>query len=1102
MVAATVKPDGNDRPSATQSSAPSAANPTRTSEPIAPANPGTATAAGPPSSGPTQLRDPERYQIIGEHGRGGLGRVSRAHDRELGRDVAIKELISRGHVSEVRFLREAVITARLEHPGIVPVHEAGRWPDGTPFYAMKLVAGRSLRELIAERATVDERIGLLHHVIAVADAIAYAHGRNIIHRDLKPANVIVGDFGETIVIDWGLAKDLTSSEESAVGGGPFRVNRDDELTAAGSVLGTPAYMAPEQERGEQVDQRADVFAIGGMLWQLCALQKLPPSAPHLRHRILRRAGIDKDLVAIIDKALDPAPDRRYPDAGALAADLKAFKSGARIAARSYSLFAMLGHWTRRHRALAMSVVAVSALAAAGSLLYVRNIAAERDRAEASNNRLILEHAKSLLQNDPTAAFDLLQTYAGTDAQRVAMLRAQAQGLGLSLLRTRPHMRVVWFAHSLADGSLVTLGADGTVTKTLATGPTSASTRVIASGVTPQSTLDYSEARHLLAYACDATAICLLDIEAEQLRAPPAAVSAIAPAALAFSPSGDQLAAISSHGETSVWQLTNDGPPVLRYQADLGAAAELRFIDEHTLAAHASDQIHLLDLHVPGQPVKANELTIPGASHVSSRDDLMAVGTTGGTLTIIDTRHATIVRRETICKGTVNAVLIMPGSQTIAYGCQDGDAGLWDLSQNTRSVVGYIEGGAAIVAGSSDARYLLVGGTNGRILIYDFTTQMVSWYLGHTVPISALLPPTPAYPYVVSADQAGIIRTWRPRRATVRVAIKTGLRMSRAILLPRNGPLIATGDGSTIPWYTHDGASGELPGHDPRHFLIALSYTRPRFALFGLDDEVEVWAFDTRSSHQTLKLSRTPTAAAFTSDGDHLVAGSRDGSIAEWSLEDQTHRELGTVHEPIQIMRVVPETGNIAITTVSGRVWLADGTTVRLLGNEASSILQAVRSNDSRWLAVGTASGVVRLYNLVTGESIMVFHAASEIKFLEFSPDSRELAIATDDKLTTMAIAVPDTDRIPSRDPPRAMRWHEVPLMARFASFSNDNKWLAVTCDHGDIWFYDREDDRWIYFSTGTANVTFGRFSDDSAYFAASTGNGRALLIAMHEGEFQ
>ena len=323
MVVTTVKPGGKNDLSDTQPAGPSPVAPTRTSDPLSAAEPGLDLDPARPVA-TSQLRDPDRYHIIAEHGRGGLGRVSRAHDRELGRDVAIKELLSRGQVGEVRFLREALITARLEHPGIVPVHEAGRWPDGTPFYAMKLVSGRPLRDLIAERTTVTERIGLLHHVIAVADAIAYAHGRHIIHRDLKPANVIVGDFGETIVIDWGLAKDLTTTEDSAASGGPPRSRQDDGLTSAGSVLGTPAYMAPEQERGEHVDQRADVFAIGAMLWELCALQKVPPTEPQLRHRMLRRAGIDQDLATIIDKALEPDPQRRYPDAGALAADLKAF----------------------------------------------------------------------------------------------------------------------------------------------------------------------------------------------------------------------------------------------------------------------------------------------------------------------------------------------------------------------------------------------------------------------------------------------------------------------------------------------------------------------------------------------------------------------------------------------------------------------------------------------------------------------------------------------------------------------------------------------------------------------------------------------------------
>lgn len=150
-----MKLDPDELPLPTRPASPPALGPTHTSEPLTTPEPASSRTA-------TRFRDPERYHI-GEHGRGGLGRVSRSHDRDLGRDVAIKKLLSRGSISEVRLLREALITASLEHPGIVSVHEAGRWPDGPSLYAMKRVSGRPLRELIAERTTVDQRIGLLHH---------------------------------------------------------------------------------------------------------------------------------------------------------------------------------------------------------------------------------------------------------------------------------------------------------------------------------------------------------------------------------------------------------------------------------------------------------------------------------------------------------------------------------------------------------------------------------------------------------------------------------------------------------------------------------------------------------------------------------------------------------------------------------------------------------------------------------------------------------------------------------------------------------------------------------------------------------------------------
>jgi WD40 repeat protein len=413
----------------------------------------------------------------------------------------------------------------------------------------------------------------------------------------------------------------------------------------------------------------------------------------------------------------------------------------------------------------------------------------------------------------------------------------------------------------------------------------------------------------------------------------------------------------------------------------------------------------------------------------------------------------------------------------------------------------------MVAATADGRYLFIGGVNGKILTYDFTTQMLSSYLGHTARISVLLPPSPGAPYVVSGDTSGLMRTWLPPETAVRVAIKSTVPMSRAVLLPNKGPLIGTGAattgaGTTIPWYTHDGASGELQGHKPQHSSLAMSNTQPRFVMFGVDDEIELWSFEPRSINRTLKTQRSPTAAVFRADGAHLVIGSRDGHLTEWSIENETQHELGAVHEPIVIIRIIPKTGMLAIATASGAIWLADATSMRLLGKEASSILSMSRSNDSRWLATGTTRGVAHLYDLETGESTVVRQATSNIPVVEFSPDSQELVMVDDEKIVTIATPTSHPGRAPRGPGDPAMRWHEIELLARGLALSPDNRWFAVTCDHGDIWFYQRERDRWVYMPTGTANVPFGRFSDDSAYFAASDASGRALLVDMHSDIFR
>ncbi len=282
----------------------------------------------------------DRYQLGAVLAEGGLATVRDAHDVVLDRKVAVKQLRDRDPGLSMRFMREARLTSRLLHPGIVPVYDLGLADDGTPSYAMKWVAGRSLAEAIARAGGLDERLALVPAVIAIAEAIAYAHSQRVIHRDLKPANVMLGAFGEVVVIDWGLALEMDEVEDAVA---PQREMRpaDPRLTTIGSVLGTPYYMPPEQARGERVDHRADIYAVGAILYQLAAgappydQRGVPPTvakepvwsqvaAGPPRPITSVVSGVPPELTAIIERAMARSSDDRYASASELATALAAF----------------------------------------------------------------------------------------------------------------------------------------------------------------------------------------------------------------------------------------------------------------------------------------------------------------------------------------------------------------------------------------------------------------------------------------------------------------------------------------------------------------------------------------------------------------------------------------------------------------------------------------------------------------------------------------------------------------------------------------------------------------------------------------------------------
>ncbi|MDB4956775.1 MAG: serine/threonine protein kinase [Myxococcales bacterium] len=354
--------------------------------------------ASSPAIGVTDLKivDADRYTSRKELARGGMGKIVTAFDRRLQRTVAIKEMRGQSADFIARFEREILLTARLEHPSIVTIHEAGQWPSGELFYAMRLVPGRSLDEKIAKCSTLEQRLALVPHVIAVADALAYAHQQRVIHRDLKPQNVMVGEFGETVVIDWGLAKQLDSSRASTASISQTAVSAQTEL---GAVLGTPMYMPPEQAAGLVTDERADVYAIGAILYHVLAgkppyegastdvvaavKRGPPPDVEQLQ------PGIAPDLLAIVRRAMAPRPQDRYPSARELADDLRAFHAGRLVGAYRYSTRDLVKRWLRRHRApVGVAVIAMAALLGVAGVSVYRIVSA---RGVAEVQRELAEH---------------------------------------------------------------------------------------------------------------------------------------------------------------------------------------------------------------------------------------------------------------------------------------------------------------------------------------------------------------------------------------------------------------------------------------------------------------------------------------------------------------------------------------------------------------------------------------------------------------------------------------------------------------------------------------------------------------------------------------
>jgi serine/threonine protein kinase len=311
-----------------------------------------------------------RYRLLERVARGGMGVVYAAEDEKLERRVALKVLDVPGTDGDLanRLMREARVLARLEHPGIVPVHDVGTLADGRVFYTMKFVEGQRLDKFIEGVESVQDRLRLF---LRICEAVAFAHARGVLHRDLKPANIMVGPFGEVLVMDWGLAKILrgeqpgvplaadpeaTILERAKQPGEASDSTKSSVITGHGTVMGTPGYMSPEQARGdvELLNARSDIYSLGALLRFL--LTGRPEVAP-----LPNGSRMDKSLAAICAKAADASPTERYPNVQEMALDVSRYLDGLAVGAHRESVFEKAARFYRRYRFFILLIAAYLAM---------------------------------------------------------------------------------------------------------------------------------------------------------------------------------------------------------------------------------------------------------------------------------------------------------------------------------------------------------------------------------------------------------------------------------------------------------------------------------------------------------------------------------------------------------------------------------------------------------------------------------------------------------------------------------------------------------------------------------------------------------------------
>lgn len=961
----------------------------------------------------------ELYAFGPEIARGGMGRILTARDRRLGRPVAIKELSVRNALTAARFEREARITGRLQHPAIVPVYEAGRWPNGEPFYAMKLVAGESLDKVVDKTTNLRERLAILPKLVAVAEALAYAHSHHIVHRDLKPANVLIGEFGEIVVIDWGLAKDLSSAQDKEIEASDSallksmpRIEQSD-LTMAGAALGTPAYMPPEQALGEPVDQRADVYALGAMLYHLLAGKIAYHTAKSPREVITRvikgppeplgetAPEVPPDLVAIVQKAMARAPEERYPSAKELAEDLKRFTTGQLVSVHDYSLGMLVRRWLDRHRstvrtaALMMILLVLTATVGVWRIAQARNEAeAQRQvaeeaqaRAEARSNALVLVNARTSLEADPTMAVawlrDLPVNPGYESTVRLLALEARARGVAQHVLRG--HTGKIYGLAFSPDGTrLATSSTDGMlimwdpVTGQRITSEPSAEKRYAVA---------ISADNRWLAVAGERGSVTLWNPASGERRALRGHAATVQ--YLTFSPDGTRLATTGQDLAVWIWNIeTGEGKRIAQTQEDFVRVAFSH--DSRLLALSEDIKPQIIDLQTGAAvPLPAG---VDAYQLALSMDGQWIAGGGENGNVYLWKRGSTDVR---VLAG-VGPVIVMafsPDGQRLAVGDKK-DVRLWDVSSGRGRILSGHDNVVTSLLFSPDGQLLASGGRDSQVRLWRLDSGASQVLRGHDGWVSGLLF-SPDGSLLVTASQDGTARIW-PVQDSARSFVASEGHIQHLMFSPDGRFLVSGGsEGDIALWERNNGQRRYLSGHSGAVLQIVMSSDGERIATTSDDRAVRLWSLSTGQSELVGQHGTDQGTLAMSPDGNTLAWMFERGIIRVWERATGETRDAPvTSMDEAKVPRFSPDGTLLAYSRGADLVvWNRRSGAVQVLAGHSGPVLALAFAPDGASIASGGGDREVRLWSLASGDSRVLARHTDEVRGLRFSPDGALLVSA-------------------------------------------------------------------------------------------------------------